>query len=330
MNIIEWLENKLNPIPCSTEDFIYNDLESQSNYSLPIIYQPFDYKNKAHWADRGSLFDYLYSVGGQNKILLDFGPGDGWPSLIVAPYVKQVFGIDASIKRVEVCKQNAKRLGITNTKFFHYFSGDKLPFPDNFFDGIMAASSIEQTPNPKEILKELYRVLKPGGKIRIKYEALNMYKNGRENDLWLAEINQQTCKLILYFRNIEKEYTIQYALTISLSKEKLVKLLNKVSFERITIDFLESIKPLILNAQSSKLKHPSGTTYSQWLKEVGFKEILPTHSGADVAVKIFEQYSEKDLPTKLDIIDEIIKPVVKIAVQLTAPIESDPMITAVK
>ena len=35
------------------------------------------------------------------------------------------------------------------------------------FDGIMASSSIEQTPNPKATLKELFRVLKPGGRLRI-------------------------------------------------------------------------------------------------------------------------------------------------------------------
>lgn len=172
--------------------------------------------------------------------------------------------------------------------------------------------------------------LVPGGKIRIKYEALNMYKNGHENDLWIANINQQTCKLILYFRNIKEEYTIQYALTISLSKEELLKLLKKASFECITVDFLESIKHLILKAQSSKLQHPSGTTYLRWLKEIGFKKIAPTHSGAYIAVKIFEQYSEDDLPSKLEIIDEIIKPVVKIGVQLEAPIELDPMILATK
>ncbi|MBT1247873.1 hypothetical protein XO09_08625 [Thermosipho sp. 1223] len=152
-----------------------------------------------------------------------------------------------------------------------------MPFPDNFFDGIMAASSIEQTPNSKETLKELYRVLKPSGKIRIYYEALNRYKNGKENDIWIAKLNQQTCKLILYFRNIEEEYAIQYGLTISLSKEELIKLLGETTFNSITIEFLETIKPLISKAQFSKLQHPSGQTYTRWLKEIGFKK-NPTNS----------------------------------------------------
>ncbi|WP_231450413.1 MULTISPECIES: class I SAM-dependent methyltransferase [unclassified Thermosipho (in: thermotogales)] len=195
----------------------------------------------------------------------------------MAPFVKQVIGIDASKKRIEVCKDNAKRLGIKNTQFIYYSSGSRLPFPDNFFDGIMAASSIEQTPNSKETLKELYRVLKPSGKIRIYYEALNRYKNGKENDIWIAKLNQQTCKLILYFRNIEEEYAIQYGLTISLSKEELIKLLGETTFNSITIEFLETIKPLISKAQFSKLQHPSGQTYTRWLKEIGFKK-NPTNS----------------------------------------------------
>lgn len=208
MDIINWIEEKLRPKLCTSEEFIYNEMDSQSGYSLPIIYQPFDGIKKSHWADRGSLFDYLYTINGEEKTLLDFGPGDGWPSLIIAPYVKKVIGLDSSIRRVEVCTENARRLGITNAKFLNYSAGTALPFEENSFDGIMAASSIEQTPNPKATLKELFRVLKPGGRLRIDYEAMSRYRAGREKDVWIAKLNDDLCKLILYIRNIEEEYAI--------------------------------------------------------------------------------------------------------------------------
>ena len=35
------------------------------------------------------------------KILLDFGPGDGWPSLLLAPMADEVVGVDASRRRVD-------------------------------------------------------------------------------------------------------------------------------------------------------------------------------------------------------------------------------------
>lgn len=129
---------------------------------MPIIYEPFDIAKKSHWIDRGFLFDFLYSMDGEGKKVLDFGPGDGWASLIVAPYVKEVIGLDSSIKRIEICKENAMKMNITNAKFIDYNVGAKLPF-----DGIMAASSVEQTPDPKKTLEELYRILKPGGNFAI-------------------------------------------------------------------------------------------------------------------------------------------------------------------
>jgi len=71
-------------------------MESQSGYSLPIIYKPFDGTEKSHWVDRGHLYDFLYSTKGMGKKLLDFGPGDGWPSLIIAPFAQEIVGLDSS------------------------------------------------------------------------------------------------------------------------------------------------------------------------------------------------------------------------------------------
>lgn len=205
MELFQWIEATFHPTICTTDQLIYNDLDSQSGYSLPLIYQPFDSSQRSHWLDRGCLYDFYYSIQGEGKKVLDFGPGDGWPSLILAPYVKEVVGIDASKTRVAVCRENAKRLQINNATFLHYSPGSKLPFQDGEFDCVVAASSLEQSPNPKEALAELYRVLKPGGVLRITYESLASYENGQEEELWLMPLGEGKSKLILYQRNIQEE-----------------------------------------------------------------------------------------------------------------------------
>ncbi|SCG82897.1 putative methyltransferase ycgJ [Proteiniborus sp. DW1] len=332
-NIFNWIEKELNPESCSSEDFIYNEMESQSGYSLPVIYQPFDSTKRWHWNDRGSLYDFLYSTNGAEKKLLDFGPGDGWPSLIVAPFAKEVIGVDSSEKRVKICAENAKRMGIQNVSFISYKSGTKLPFEDNSFDGIMAASSIEQTPDPKKTLEELYRVLKPGGRIRIFYEALSDYKDGYERDIWIEGLGESSCKLIIFNRDLENEYALQYGLTIAMSEEELIKNLStsgEVSFDQVSISFLERIKCMITKAQVCKTIHPSGKTLVSWLKEIGFKEVLATYNGRSAATKLFDLYTDDNRPSDLNSVDEAIKKVVKIVTELEAPIESDPMITAIK
>ncbi|HOB19244.1 MAG TPA: class I SAM-dependent methyltransferase [Candidatus Atribacteria bacterium] len=332
-DIFSWIEKELDPKACTTEDLIYNDMESQSAYSLPVIYQPFDAAVRWHWSDRGSLYDFLYTTRGEGKRLLDFGPGDGWPSLLVAPFVKEVVGVDSSPKRVETCIENARRLGISNARFVSYRSGSRLPFEDDSFDGIMAASSIEQTPDPKQTLSELYRVLKPGGRIRIFYETLGEYKGGLEYDIWIFGLAGDRSKLILYKRDPEHEYALQYGLTIAIPEKELKEKLSvdgEVSFRHVTEHFLEGIKGIITSAQVCKTIHPSGRTLVSWLKEIGFKEVVATYSGSMAAARLFDSYAADDRPSDLESVDEAVRKVVKVVTELEAPIELDPMITGIK
>ena len=39
MDIFTWIEQELHPQPCTSDKFIYDDMESQSGRCLPLIYQ---------------------------------------------------------------------------------------------------------------------------------------------------------------------------------------------------------------------------------------------------------------------------------------------------
>ena len=332
MDIFKWIDKELKPKTYTSARFIYDDMDSQSYRCLPVIYQPFDGHQKAHWRDRGSLFDFLSSTDG-NK-LLDFGPGDGWPSLIAAPFVEQVTGVDGSVRRVEVCTENARRLGIDNARFIHVAPGDVLPFKDNCFDGVMAASSVEQTPDPKAALKEIFRVLHPGGRLRISYESLKRYRDGREREVWLSQVDEQVSRLYLYDRHIDREFVRWYGINFALTKQELINSFSDnndlLTFDMITIPLLEKICSAVIDARVCKLTHPSGKTLISWLMDVGFRKVIPTHSGAWFAGKLFDQIPEEQRPEDIKDVDELLQPLVKIAVQMVAPPGIDPMITAIK
>ncbi|UCD17901.1 MAG: methyltransferase domain-containing protein [Candidatus Zixiibacteriota bacterium] len=332
MDVFVWIDEELKPTECTTDEFIYNDMESQSGCQLPIIYQPFDAGKRAHWLDRGACFDYLATTGG--KRLLDFGPGDGWPSLIVAPYVDEVTGVDASPRRIEVCCENARRLEIANANFIRVAPGVPLPFRDGSFDGVMAASSVEQTPDPNKTLAELYRILRPEGRLRIYYEALNQYRGGRERETWLWKISKQICRLILYNRDIERERVRQYALTFTMSDEELIRHFKgdglSLAFDMVTIPLIESARPALTDVRVCTLIHPSGRTLASWLKEVGFRRVIPTPDGAEIAGQLFDQLAKAKQPEDMNGVDEIVRPAVESAVTEIAPIGDDPMMTAAK
>lgn len=127
---------------------------------------------------------------------------------------------------------------------------------------------------PKKTLGELFRVLKPGGCIRIYYEALSVYKDGYEKDIWVSGLAESACKVILYDRDLENEYVLQYGLTIAMPKEEFIRRLSatgEYSFNQVSVSFLEEIKGLIIKAQVCKTIHPSGEKLVSWLKDIGFK-----------------------------------------------------------
>ncbi|HLR36071.1 MAG TPA: hypothetical protein VK071_12195 [Tissierellales bacterium] len=102
----------------------------------------------------------------------------------------------------------------------------------------------------------------------------------------------------------------QYGLTIKMSKEELIRKIsvnNRTSFNSITILFLKEIIDKIINIKICKTIQLSGNTYVSLLEEVGFKYVIPSHSGGIVAAKLFEQYSGKERPKDLATIDELIK-----------------------
>lgn len=330
MDVFRFIEEQLAPEPCTTEVLIYDDMESQSGYSLPLIYQDFDGTNRFHWSERGAIYDFLYATRGEGKKLLDFGPGDGWPSLLVAPYAREVVGLDSSRRRVEVCTENARRLGIGNARFVSYAAGERLPFADQTFDGIMAASAVEQTPEPRTILREFYRILRPGGCLRISYEGLAAYRGGKEQEFEVLAIDGDTCKLLAYNRNIAGEYAVQYGLTLDLPAKQLMEKLGGREFSRLTPELLARLKPRVIKARVCKTIHPSGATWVQWLQQAGFSQVLPTHSGSLAAAKAYRWFEDGQRPRQLEAVDAVVAPAAKLAVELACPLDQDPPLTAIK
>jgi ubiquinone/menaquinone biosynthesis C-methylase UbiE len=334
MNTIDWIRQELKPRESTSEEMFYNDMDSQSGYALPIIYEPFDITRRSHWSDRGALFDFLAATDGYAKRLLDFGPGDGWPTLIMAPYVAHVTGVDGSHRRIDVCKANAERMGITNVDFVFTEPGSALPFEAESFDGATAASSIEQTPAPAEALKEICRVLKPSGRLRMVYEDLERYRGGKEREAIVMAVDDDASKLVVYDRDITGEKATMYGIALSMPAAEATSVLSggtgAIAFERITPALLEGMQPSIRGAQVCTLRHPSGSTFVNIIGEAGFSEVLPTGSGIQLARDMFGNLTGADRPSDLAGLDRVLRPLVAAEVHRLVPVADNPPISAVK
>lgn len=95
----------------------------------------------------------------ENSKILDIGCGEG-NLLSILPKCKK-YGIDIASRYVKIAKKKNPKAVIK--------IGDveKLPFKDGFFDFVFCTEVIEHVSNPKQLLKEIKRVLKPKAKALI-------------------------------------------------------------------------------------------------------------------------------------------------------------------
>lgn len=99
--------------------------------------------------------------------VLDLACGTGDSSIALARAgIPKVVGIDLSEKMLEIAQEKARIQGI-NTIGFQTGDALALPFEDQYFDAVMIAFGIRNFENREEGLKEVYRVLKTGGKLLV-------------------------------------------------------------------------------------------------------------------------------------------------------------------
>ena len=100
------------------------------------------------------------------EVILDLGCGAG---LDLYFYTKSVgtkgraYGLDISEEMIKKANYNMKSVGLDNVKLV-CGSSDQLPFKDNFFDVVASNGIYNLSPDKEKVLKEVYRVLKPGGR----------------------------------------------------------------------------------------------------------------------------------------------------------------------
>lgn len=115
--------------------------------------------------------------------VLDVGCGGG--KTVSKPCTKigngKVFGIDYS----ELCVEKSKKLNKNNIMCgkasILQASVSSLPFDDDKFDAVTAVETYYFWPDKLNDLKEIYRVLKPGGKLLLVFE---MVKSDEEPNKW--------------------------------------------------------------------------------------------------------------------------------------------------
>lgn len=80
---------------------------------------------------------------------------------------EKIVGVDISVEMLEVGRKKIQRKGLQEIISLEEGDSENLPFPDNTFDALTVAFGVRNFENLEQGLREMQRVLKPGGKVVI-------------------------------------------------------------------------------------------------------------------------------------------------------------------
>ncbi len=139
---------------------------------------------------------------GLGQTVLDFGAGSCWVSILLNRLRCRTISLDVSATALAIGREALAREPNGRPELepqFLPYDGRSIPLPTACVDRILCFDSFHHVPNQDEILRELFRVLRPGGRVvmaepgeghaRAEASAFDAGNYGvLENDLVLAEL----------------------------------------------------------------------------------------------------------------------------------------------
>jgi SAM-dependent methyltransferase len=124
--------------------------------------------------ERYSIYPWLYDAAEfrkhQGDRVLEVGCGTGADLLQFAKHGALATGVDLTTKHVELA-----RIRVGELAMIHQADARHLPFENESFDYVYSHGVLHHCDEPEQVVREMFRVLRPGGRFNVHVYALWSY-----------------------------------------------------------------------------------------------------------------------------------------------------------
>lgn len=204
----------------------------------------------------------------EDLTILELGCGTGGLSVALARNGARVYAIEPSFYGVVASIERSRRYKDIRG-FFCRGVGEALPFKNNFFDLVISSAVLEHVQDLGKVAEEIFRVLKPNGKI---YQEIPNYIfpfEGHYKVLWFPLLSKKIGKLYIKLRRMNPDFLDEINYT---TPKKVFKLFSDKGFRELQNLYLKELYEKIERPQNFSNKVMR--IFGEIIKRLGFGKLF--------------------------------------------------------